>query len=637
MLRGIRKASSNWIGKTIMATVMGVLIISFGVWGIADIFRGFGQSTVLKVGSTEITVDQFRQLYNDRLQQIGRQFGRALTQDQARAFGLDRQVLQQTIAEATLDEAARRMGLGQSDADVIRQISADPNFAGMNGKFDPARFAAIIRQYGFTEARYIAEQRKVSLRRQIAATVTSGLEPSQTQLELLTRVRDEQRIVEYVQLGAAQAGTIEDPSPEALASYFDERKTAFRAPEYRKITVVTLSPAEQAKWAEVSDEDATKVFQANLAKYGQPEKRQVLQLVFPNIEEARTARARLESGTSFEDMARERGLGASDYDLGLVTKSGIIDPAIANAVFSLPENQLSEPIEGRFGVVVSKVTKIEPGKEANFGEVATAIKRELATERARTSVQTLHNKMEDERGMGLTVADAAQKTGLAAVTIDAVDRSGRAPDGGPVGGLPQGVDVLSAAFSSDVGVDADPLTLPGGGFVWFDVQGVTPSRERTLDEAREQVVARWREDQISQRLEAKAKEMIEQLKKGDKLADVAKAAEVAAVISPPFKRNAPSPGVSTGVADGAFRLAKGEFDQGRGAQASDRVVYIVADIIEPKFDSASAETKTLKDNVQRSMSDEQIAQYVARLEAQIGSTVNQTAFAQATGAASQNQ
>src|SRR5204862_8095989 len=33
MLRGMRKASSNWLGKTIMAVVMGVLIISFGVWG----------------------------------------------------------------------------------------------------------------------------------------------------------------------------------------------------------------------------------------------------------------------------------------------------------------------------------------------------------------------------------------------------------------------------------------------------------------------------------------------------------------------------------------------------------------------------------------------------------------------------
>ena len=51
----MRKASSNWLGKTIMATVMGILIVSFGIWGIADIFRGFGQSTVAKVGHTEIT------------------------------------------------------------------------------------------------------------------------------------------------------------------------------------------------------------------------------------------------------------------------------------------------------------------------------------------------------------------------------------------------------------------------------------------------------------------------------------------------------------------------------------------------------------------------------------------------------
>src|ERR1700761_9264744 len=99
MLRGLRKASSNWLGKSIMTLVMGVLIVSFGVWGIAAIFRGFGQSTVAKIGHTEISLNEFRQRYTDRLQQIGRQYGRPLTPDQARAFGVDRQVLQQTIAE----------------------------------------------------------------------------------------------------------------------------------------------------------------------------------------------------------------------------------------------------------------------------------------------------------------------------------------------------------------------------------------------------------------------------------------------------------------------------------------------------------------------------------------------------------
>src|SRR6187402_3969965 len=155
MLRGMRKASSNWLGKTIMAVVMGVLIISFGVWGIADIFKGFGQSTVAKVGGTEISLNEFRQTYTDRLQQISRQVGRPLTPDQARAFGLDRQVLQQTIAEAALDEEARRMGLAQSDAETMRMIYNDPNFKGVSGACDPNRFQATIRQFGFTEQRYV--------------------------------------------------------------------------------------------------------------------------------------------------------------------------------------------------------------------------------------------------------------------------------------------------------------------------------------------------------------------------------------------------------------------------------------------------------------------------------------------------
>src|ERR1700710_972849 len=180
MLRGLRKASSNWLGKAVMAAVMGVLIISFAVWGIADIFKGFGQSTLAKIGRTEISTEQFRQLYTERLQQIGRQFGRPLTMDQARALGIDRSVLQTVVAEAALDENARRMGLGQSDAETMRMIYNDPNFKGMNGAFDAPRFQATIRQFGYSEQRYVADQRKVSLRRQIAGTVTAGLEPSKT-------------------------------------------------------------------------------------------------------------------------------------------------------------------------------------------------------------------------------------------------------------------------------------------------------------------------------------------------------------------------------------------------------------------------------------------------------------------------
>jgi peptidyl-prolyl cis-trans isomerase D len=630
MLRGLRKASSNWLGKAIMAVVMGVLIVSFGIWGIADIFRGFGQSTLAKVGHIEISMNEFRQIYTDRIQQIGRQFGRPLTMEQARALGFDRQVLSQTLAEAALDEETRQLGLGQSDADTMRVIYADPNFKGLGGGFDPARFQAIIRQYGFTEGRYLADQRRVSLRRQLAGTVTAGLEPSKTLLESLNHFQNEKRSIDYLRLGAVQAGTIDPPSPEALAAYFDEHKAQFRAPEYRKIAFVAITPEEVGKWSQVSDEDAKKIFEQRKDKFGSPEKRQVSQIVFPSTAEAETARSRIASGTSFDDIANERNLAAADVDLGLVAKSGILDPAIADAAFALPAGDVSQPVQGKFGVALVKVGTVQPAIEPDFASVAPEIKKELATERARNQVADLRNKMEDERGGGASVVDAAQKLGLTAVTIEAVDRSGRAPNGQPVSNVPQGLDVVAQAFNSDVGADNDAIAWRGG-YVWYDVLGATPSRERTLEEVKDQVEVRWRADQVSSRLQTRATEMVQKLSQGGSLADEATAASLKVETATGFKREDSPAGVPSGAITAAFRTAKDGYGQTPGPD-NEWIVFRVTDVSVPPVDLAAADMKKLRDDLARGMGDEQVAQYVARLEKDVGTTVNEAGFAQVTGA-----
>jgi peptidyl-prolyl cis-trans isomerase D len=627
----MRKASSNWLGKTIMAVVMGVLIISFGVWGIADIFKGFGQSTLATVGRTEISINEFRQLYTEKLQQIGRQFGRPLTMDQARAYGLDRQLLQQTIAEAALDEEARRLGLGQSDAETMRMIVSDPNFKGVGGNFDPARFQAVIRQYGFTEQRYLADQRKVSLRRQIVGTLSAGLEPPKTMIDALSRFQNEQRSIEYVKLDTAHAGAIEQPSPETLAGYFDEHKTQFRAPEYRKIAFVAVTPEEIGKWSEVSEDDAKKLFEQRRDRLGKPEKREVAQMVFPSAEEASAARNRLTAGLSFEDLAKERGLNPSDLDLGLVTKAGILDPAIADAAFALPSGEVSQPVQGRFGVALVKTGKIEAAVEPSYESEAAGLKKEIATERARKSVADLRDKMEDERGGGANVIEAAQKLGLSAVTIDAVDRSGRLPNGQPATNIPLGLDVVPQAFNTDMGVDNDPIAFKGG-YVWYDVLGITPSRERKLDEVKDQVENRWRDDQIASRLKAKATEMVQKLEQGGKLADAAASSGLKVETAAGFRRDASLPGVPATAITAAFRTAKNGVGQTAGASSNEWIVYRVTDISMQPVDLSSDEIKKLKETLQRGLTDEQVGQYVTKLESDIGTSINQAALAQVTGA-----
>ena len=615
-----------------MTVVMGVLIISFGVWGIGDIFKGFGRSTVAKIGSTEISSEQFRQLYTDRLQQISRQFGRPLTPDQARAFGLDRQVLQQVIAETTLDEAAHGLGLQQSNDEIMKSITSDPNFKGANGAFDPARFAQVIRNFGFSEQRYIAEQRKVALRRQIAGTVSAGVEPSTTLIEALSRFQNEQRSIEYVKLEAAQAGTIETPTPDVLAKYYDEHKVQFRAPEYRKISFLVMTPDELAKWTTVSDDDAKKVFEERKEKYSTPEKRDVSQIVFPNAEDAKAARDKITGGLSFADLAKERGLKPSDVDLGVVAKSAIIDAKVADAAFALPTNEISQPIQGTFGVVLVKVGKIEPGTQASYDSVAQELKHEIALDRAKKSVLDLHNKMEDERGGGASVIEAAQKLKLTPVTVEAVDRSGRAPDGQPVTSIPKGLDLVAQAFSSDVGVDNETISF-NGGYVWFDVLGVTPSRERKLDEVKDQIETRWHADQVSAKLRSKATEMVQKLGQGGKLADEAASAGVKVENAAPFKRGATVAGLTPGVIEAAFRTAKDAAGQTEGANNTEWVVFRVTDIIDPPADLASEDMKKLKATLERNLADELVGQYVMKMEQDVGVSINQAAVAQVTGAA----
>jgi peptidyl-prolyl cis-trans isomerase D len=629
MLRGIHKASSTWLGRAIMAVVMGGLVVSFAIWGIGDIFRGFGANSAIKIGGTEISTEQFRQFYTERLQQIGRQLNRPITPDQARALGIDRQVLGQLVAETTLDEQAKALHLGISNAEIANRITNDPTFRGINGAFDRSRFEQVIRDAGFTETRFVEEQRRVILRRQIALSVGGDFVVPATAMKAVNQYQNEKRAIAYLTLGTAQAGEIPSPTPEVLGKYFEDRKVLFRAPEYRKITLLAMSPAELAKPDAVTDAEAKTYFEQHKASYGAPERRELKQIVFQKPEDAAAARERIAKGASFADIAKERGLKETDIDVGMVTKAGVIDPAVADAAFALKSGEVSAPVKGRFGTVLLQVGKIEPGNQKTFEEVAPQIKREIAESRAKTEIGNLRDKFEDERAAGSTLAEAAKKLGLKSRTIDAVDRSGRGPDETPIADLPKSPDVVAAAFASDVGVDNDPLQLPSGGYLWFDVTGITPARDRTLDEVKDKVAARWRDDEIAKRLQAKANDMVGKLKAGTALDQLATEAGLKVVTATDLQRGKPGGFAPAKLVEAAFKTPKGVPASAVGGQETTRFVFRVTDVTDPPIDPIAS--KQLTTLLQNSYSDDIVGAYVSRLENDFGVTFNQQALNQVIG------
>ena len=625
MLRGLRKASSNWLGKAVMAAVVGFLVISFAIWGIGDIFRGFGRSTVAKIGRTEITIEQFRTLYNDRLQQYSRQLGRPISADQARAAGLDRLLIGQIFSEILLDERARALGLALSDSDVAKLITNDPAFRGPNGQFDRFRFEQIIRNAGYTEARFVAEQRRQMLRRELAGSIASGLSAPKALVEALNRYQNEQRAIEYVLLDRALAGEIPSPPPEALAKYFEDRKILFRTPEYRKLVLVSLIPSEQARWIEISDADLKRAYEERRARYVTPERRHIMQIDFPNAEAASAAAERIAKGTSFAEIAKELGKSEKDIDLGTVPKSAMIDRPVADAAFALKEGEVSAPVQGRFGTVLVQVLKIVPEQVRPLEQVAGELKQELATARAKSEIFDVYNKIEDARAEGKSLEEAAANLKLEARTVE-VDRSGRDPAGTPVK-LPDAQRLLAGAFTTDIGVERDPLQFQDG-YIWYEVTGLSPSRERSLDEVKDQVEARWRDQEIATRLDAKATAILEKLKAGETLPQAAAADRLKVETLSGLKRGEASGPLSAAGVDAVFRTAKDAAGKTEGAQPPDEVVFRVTDIVVPSLDMASEDAKRALETLNRGLSEDILAEYIAWLESDIGVTINQSALNQ---------
>jgi peptidyl-prolyl cis-trans isomerase D len=584
---------------------------------------------VAKVGRSELSVEQFRNRYNEQLQQFGRQIGRPVTPALAQTLGLEQQVLSQTIADMALDERARQLRLGLSNDDIAKQITSNPAFRGPNGQFDQATFLYRLREVGYTEQRFISEMRRDALRHQIMAAVGSGLTPPKVTAEILDNFRSEERSIDFVQLDAGKVGEVPTPTPEELATYFEAHKFAFSAPEYRKIQLLTVSQPEIAGTLEISEEDAKRIYQDRINRYGTPERRHVTQISFANAEDAKQASERVTSGLSFDDLAKEPAFADRAVDLGTVSKSDIIDPTVANAAFSLAEGAVSGPVTGRFGTVMLRVAKIQPASTRPFADVEADLKRDIAAERAKDEANKIRDKIEEELGGGARLEEIAQKLKLKLRTIEAVDRSGRTPEGGQVADLPAGVDVITSAFGAEVGGENDALQLPAGGFVWYDVVNITPSRERSLDEVKDKVEARFREDEINKRLDAKTAELLDKIKSGTSLADVAAAEGLKVETKSGLKRQGSQ--MPPRVINEVFRLAKDQAGSAVGQKADERVIFRVTDIKVPPFEANSATTAKMIDQLKEAYNQDIQSQYVTRLENDIGTEINQKALAQAVG------
>jgi peptidyl-prolyl cis-trans isomerase D len=634
MMHRIRKAGQSFFGKLIIFVMFGFLILSFAIWGIGDIFQGYGRNAVARVGKTEIGLEQMRTAYQNDLQNLTRQQRRQITPDMARALGLDRQVLSRLITEATLDQTARAMRLAVSDETIRNLIFDDPVFRDASGAFSPARFNELLRQNGFTEQVYVREQRATILRQQIAEMVVGAETAPGALQELGHRLRNEKRNVTFARLPVSAAGEIAAPGDAQLRTYFEERKTAFRAPEYRTADVLAISAETVADASKIGDDEARARYEAVKAqRFTTVETRTIQQIAFPKAEEAQAAKARIDAGESFDAVAAASNVAAADLTLGTFTRDQVFDPAVREAAFALAQDAISAPVASAFGTVLLRVTAIEPQRVRPFEEVAAEVKAELATSRAASQITELHDKIEDQRAAAKPLAEIAKEFTLTLHTLGPVDAGLRKADGTQEPPLPGGDATVQAIFRSDIGVDNEAIRLPHDtGYVWYDVTKIDPARERSFDEVKAQVEAQWRADEVASRLSAKARELVERLDAGEAFDTVAASAGLTIEQAADLGRQDQRPELPANVVSLIFGTFTGKSNSAAGGDGG-RILFKVDAASVPSYVRTTQEAENFVRLLSSSVSEDILTQYVAKRQAELGVSINEAAFRNATGGA----
>ena len=348
MLDTLRRGAGSWIAKIFI----GLLVLSFAVWGIADIFRGYGSTNLAKVGDSEISTETYRLAYQNEIRTFSRRLRQQLTNEQARALGLDQRVLALLIGEAAMDAHAKSLNLGITKKAVATEIVNTPALQDSAGAFSQARFQQLLRSTGFSEQGFIEQRRLETIRAQLSGALLSDITPPTTMLSASYNFSEETRKLRYFILPRSAVGKIAEPSEEQLRDYYKSQPVAFTAPEYRKVAFLVLSPKVIKDKIVVKDEEITEAFEARRSTYITPERRQILQITYPDALAAKAAAEKIKNEQDFINAAKARGFEKEDISLGLLSKTQMADTIIAEAAFALEAGKVSKPVTGNLATVL---------------------------------------------------------------------------------------------------------------------------------------------------------------------------------------------------------------------------------------------------------------------------------------------
>lgn len=502
-------AKSPWA-----AGLLVLVMLSFVVVGMkADIFGAMGPRNVISAGSRSVGMAEFSREFGRVRDNLQQQSGRPLTVEDLVNENIHQRYLEDRTRLLGFLDWAWRAGIRPGQELILKQIRAIPAFFNsVTGQFDEQNYRQVLAQQGITPEDFENQFRDDYIGQHFASAIGAGPRLPRVYGALVANQALENRDARWFVVTQAMAGTAGTPTDAQLTTFLNENAAQLRRPETRTLSLVLFTDESAPA---VTDAAIQERFNFRKDELSAPETRTFVVLTAPDRAGADRIAAALRAGQSPEEAGRAAGIQPSPYND--TPRAAISDPAVAAAVFGLTVGQVSDPIQGRVGFSVARLSGVTPGREARLEDVRDQIVEELQTEARKDQTYKRVEAYDAARGQGKTMEEAAAIAGARIRTLGPVTQDGQTL-GGRLNAPPL---IFSTAWSLGRGGESEVVDAGQGQYFALRVDEIAPAALPSLDEVREPLARQWVLRENSRLLTTKAEQLAGRVRGGEDIAAVA--------------------------------------------------------------------------------------------------------------------
>jgi peptidyl-prolyl cis-trans isomerase D len=506
--------------RIMLGVILGVVALSMVTYLIPGGWMGSGDTAagsnvIATVGDYTVTTTDAQRVISNVMR------GRNLPPEILNMYAP--QMINNLIGERAMAYEAKRLGFEANEADTADSVRrALPPQLFKDGKLISADlYKQVLAEQGMTIEQFESEAAQQVLINRLRDYIAAGVVVSPLEVEQEYRKRNEKAKVDYVLIPTAKYAKEAEASDAELKAYFDKHRAEYQLPEKKSMAVLVVDPATLQNEIQPSDAELEALYRASADKFQIPERVKVRHILLKsdatNDKEIKAKiddiEKQLKAGADFAELAKKNsqdpGSAVKGGDLDWVVKGQTVKEFEA-AAFSLPVNQISQPIKTTYGYHILQVTEKQAARTMPFEEAKPQLLGQIRNRKVNDLLQTAQDK-----AVAALRKDPAHPDKAAAESKAAFfNVPGYAP-GDPIPAVGMEKDVDAAIAGLKKGQVSQPVVLKGNKIVIVDVLDVMPARPATFEDVQGQIRSKLNAEKLQQVLTAKANELLAKAKSSD--------------------------------------------------------------------------------------------------------------------------